>query len=384
MKFITATKHINFPYLALSEHLYKMLQPHKNTGSTLSSDYRYSFNGMEKDDEVYGAGNSYDFGARIYNPRLGRWMSADPYSRKYPFSSPYSYAFNKPMYLRDFDGKDVIVVITSQAKTPTVDQPLGDLGHVTLAVSNYTSVTLWVVNAQGERMQKTFFVKTGTMTLIQNNPGTNQSNPALDVSQVSEDYPNSKIAFYVLNEDVGTPTIAGNMGGGDQEWMIDPNQPDYDPSKEYFTEEQVEEEITIIRRTAEIAGTEEPYKHYFLDEDGNLDQNDCGSLVVDLLSTAGLADPSLGLREYDLNEDESISACTPEHIDEDLNNAGYERNRGSMTDKGITEAVKTSENVIKQYIHYYNLGKLIKKERTQNQNSNGSKSKNKQQRAPSF
>ncbi len=33
-----------------------------------SPDYRYGFNGMEKDDELKGNGNSYDFGARIYDP----------------------------------------------------------------------------------------------------------------------------------------------------------------------------------------------------------------------------------------------------------------------------------------------------------------------------
>ncbi len=31
--------------------------------------YRYGFNGMEKDDEISGSGNSYDFGARTYDPR---------------------------------------------------------------------------------------------------------------------------------------------------------------------------------------------------------------------------------------------------------------------------------------------------------------------------
>jgi len=45
-------------------------------GRTQSSNsYRYGFNGMEKDDEVKGEGNSLDFGARIYDPRVGRWMS---------------------------------------------------------------------------------------------------------------------------------------------------------------------------------------------------------------------------------------------------------------------------------------------------------------------
>ncbi len=35
-------------------------------------DYRYGFNGTEKDDEVKGAGNQIDFGASGYDPRLGR------------------------------------------------------------------------------------------------------------------------------------------------------------------------------------------------------------------------------------------------------------------------------------------------------------------------
>jgi RHS repeat-associated protein len=40
--------------------------------------YRYGFNGMEKDDEVKGSGNSLDFGSRIYDARTGRWLSVDP------------------------------------------------------------------------------------------------------------------------------------------------------------------------------------------------------------------------------------------------------------------------------------------------------------------
>src|SRR5690606_36422730 len=46
--------------------------------------YRYGFNGMEKDNEVKGKGNSYDFGARMYDSRLGRWLSIDPLTGKYP------------------------------------------------------------------------------------------------------------------------------------------------------------------------------------------------------------------------------------------------------------------------------------------------------------
>ena len=46
--------------------------------------YRHGFNGMEKDDELKGSGNSYDFGARVYDPRLARWLSSDKYESEYP------------------------------------------------------------------------------------------------------------------------------------------------------------------------------------------------------------------------------------------------------------------------------------------------------------
>ncbi len=40
--------------------------------------YTYGFNGMERDEEVKGAGNTYNFGARMYDPGIGRWPSVDP------------------------------------------------------------------------------------------------------------------------------------------------------------------------------------------------------------------------------------------------------------------------------------------------------------------
>ncbi|GIK68936.1 MAG: hypothetical protein BroJett020_02310 [Bacteroidota bacterium] len=75
-----------------------------------SSEYSYGFNGKLKDDEIKGSGNSYDFGARIYDPRLGRWLSVDPLAVKYPFASPYNFALNTPIQAVDPDGEDVIFV----------------------------------------------------------------------------------------------------------------------------------------------------------------------------------------------------------------------------------------------------------------------------------
>ena len=80
---------------------------------------QYGFNGKEKDNEVYnGDGNSYDYGARQYNPRLGRWMSIDPLAIKYPELSPYSFAGNSPIAAMDPDGKRIRIT-TSTGETFT-------------------------------------------------------------------------------------------------------------------------------------------------------------------------------------------------------------------------------------------------------------------------
>ena len=54
-----------------------------------------------------GSGNSYDFGARIYDPRIGRWLSLDPLAHEYPFASSYNFALNNPIKLIDPDGRYV-------------------------------------------------------------------------------------------------------------------------------------------------------------------------------------------------------------------------------------------------------------------------------------
>lgn len=59
---------------------------------------------MEGDPELKGERNSYDFGARIYDPRIGRWLSMDKLKSKSPGLTPYRYAFNSPTTIVDPDG----------------------------------------------------------------------------------------------------------------------------------------------------------------------------------------------------------------------------------------------------------------------------------------
>jgi len=67
--------------------------------------YRFGFNGKEKDSET--ASDNFDFGARIYDGRLGRWLSVDPYysSENCIYLSAYCFSVNSPIYIIDKDGK---------------------------------------------------------------------------------------------------------------------------------------------------------------------------------------------------------------------------------------------------------------------------------------
>lgn len=73
--------------------------------------YRFAFNGKELDNETYGEGNEYDFGERIFNSRLGRWLSLDPLMNKFPYFSPYNYAGNIPTFIVDLEGQENIIYI---------------------------------------------------------------------------------------------------------------------------------------------------------------------------------------------------------------------------------------------------------------------------------
>ena len=143
-------------------YAFGMLKPDRTIST---GEYRYAFNGKENDNEVKGEGNSIDFGARTYDPRLGRLLSIDPLYTLFPFESNYSYAGNNPTALVDDEGKKRTYYITKIA---------ADGSRTTLVVVNkyevetITTYTQRSLGYAGQTLLSGTDIKTTTFDLTQN------------------------------------------------------------------------------------------------------------------------------------------------------------------------------------------------------------------------
>jgi|GEM_PF-5509603 RHS repeat-associated protein len=79
-----------------------MLMPRRSFSA--ASACKFGFNGKENDNEVKGLGNQQDYGMRIYDPRLGRFLSVDPIASDFAWNSTYSFAESDPINFIDLDG----------------------------------------------------------------------------------------------------------------------------------------------------------------------------------------------------------------------------------------------------------------------------------------
>ncbi len=113
-------KTFNADVLSYSDYYpFGSLMPNRH-GS--SGNYRYGFQGQEKDDELKGEGNSLNYTFRMHDPRVGRFFAVDPLAKKYPFYSPYAFSGNRVIDAIEMEGLEPAVIIGGERQVELVNQ----------------------------------------------------------------------------------------------------------------------------------------------------------------------------------------------------------------------------------------------------------------------
>lgn len=136
-----------------------------------NSAFRFGFNNKEKDDEVAGNGNSLNFGARIHDSRLGRFLSPDPMAQNFPHEGPYNFTSDNPIIYIDREGKTkwlFLKIIDERTNTetmiklpvsdelmhaPSYNNPSGGLGSYDVTLHDWYDINLSatiVINKDGK------------------------------------------------------------------------------------------------------------------------------------------------------------------------------------------------------------------------------------------
>jgi len=88
---------------------------------------KYLYNGKELQDE--GGLDWYDYGARFYDPTIGRFHTQDRFSEKYYSLSNYQYGGNNPMLFLDFNGDSIVSTTRQNNRIIIENSPIENGGN---------------------------------------------------------------------------------------------------------------------------------------------------------------------------------------------------------------------------------------------------------------
>jgi len=163
--------------------------------------YRFGFNGMEKDNELKGIGNSYDFTFRAYDSRLGRFMGIDPLFKQFPWNSAYAFAENRVIDGVDLEG--------GEFKYSTLD-PLAGIRSANFTMDVMKGIVKTAAAGLGVITEVIGDVHYGNRMTEENHkkhfPQTHGKNNAVLVKETF------KAPFYTLQRLIEDPTNGENWG----------------------------------------------------------------------------------------------------------------------------------------------------------------------------
>jgi RHS repeat-associated protein len=169
-----------------------------------AGEYRFGFNGQEKDDEIAGVtGSHVSFKYRIYDSRIARFFTIDPLALEYPYWTPYQFAGLMPIWAKELEGLEPVPLqsgLMMAMGDGTIDKVTADViieNHGKLALGGVRNLALiiGVLNP---------FTSTGTISTLVTTPlaitsaglavgkGIASITPTVDKKKV-EDAPDSGI-----------------------------------------------------------------------------------------------------------------------------------------------------------------------------------------------
>ncbi len=115
----------NTPEIIQQDHYYPYGMNFAGVSSGVSANPKnfYKYNGKELQED-HGL-NWYDYGARFYDPQLGRWHAIDPLAEKYSSFSPYHYAYNNPLLFIDPNGEEIWIYYNDDGKEQKIQYTAG-------------------------------------------------------------------------------------------------------------------------------------------------------------------------------------------------------------------------------------------------------------------
>lgn len=93
------------------------------------SSYRYGFNGKENDRDFGNKQVIQDYGFRLYNPAIGKFLSVDPLASNFPNQSDYISFDDDPINKIDPDGRTGVAVKDKSTKTITIQSTIYFYGN---------------------------------------------------------------------------------------------------------------------------------------------------------------------------------------------------------------------------------------------------------------
>lgn len=170
------------PYMVSLSNYYPFGMDMPDRVWSASGKYRYGFNGKEKDSEGEWGATGYDYGFRIYNPSIGKFLSVDPLTRSYPMLTPYQFASNSPVANIDVDGLEgywyIYAGVGGYGKT-VQKISIGSAEAVESTVTNlYNFVRRDAWKAETWKQGGLFLEE----VMLSSSPYTNTNTPRLDAS----------------------------------------------------------------------------------------------------------------------------------------------------------------------------------------------------------